>query len=95
MDKTIKDLYQHQVVDVIKPKIDPQGLVSTILQIAKFIYDTAQLVQANKSRCKTLADRINKVARTLAELQTLPDNSHFVEDLMHNSLPVSSVANIS
>ena len=81
MDKAIQNLYQHQVVDVIKPKIDPQGLISTILQIAKFIYDTAQLVQANKHRCKTLAERINKMAKTLSELQALPDNSHFVDDL--------------
>lgn len=80
-DNSTANLYQHKIEQVIKPHIDPQGLISAVLQIAKFIYDTAQVVKANQHRCQTLAGRINKVAQTLAELQTLPDNKHFVEEL--------------
>ncbi len=74
-------LYEHRLFSIEKPSFDPQGLVSGVLQAAKFIYQTAQLVKSNQQRCQRLAGRIADITLTITELNKIPDNTHFEKTL--------------
>ncbi len=71
----------HRLLTATNPSLDPQGLVSAILQTAKFIYQTAKLAKANQLRCQRLAGRIADITLTITQLNKIPDNTHFEKTL--------------
>lgn len=58
--------------------LDPTAVLNGIFTVAQAIYDRVQLVKANRSQCKTLADRIEVIVLALKGLKELPRSENFI-----------------